>query len=122
MKWFKRVIVASAVFMFSLASAEPVQTKAVDINNDGKADIIYHKDGEYVGKIEADTNNDGKADITVHLKDGKFEHAAIDTDYDGQTDKEFKDNQEFIKWANENNPDYVDRLNQADWKFDMLDF
>ncbi|MFA6349555.1 MAG: hypothetical protein WCY12_01325 [Candidatus Omnitrophota bacterium] len=98
------------------------QAKTVDIDKDGDPDITYYKDGEYVGKVEADTNNDGKADITINIKDGKFQNAFVDTDYDGTADKEFKDDEQFLKWANENKPDYADKLNQANWKYDMLDF
>ncbi|MCX5712519.1 MAG: hypothetical protein NTY47_05565 [Candidatus Omnitrophica bacterium] len=115
-------------FSFALAEmpGEPVvlmpQIKAFDINKDGKAEVTYYKDGEYVGKVEADTNSDGKSDIIVHLKDGKFQDAAVDIDYDGKADKEFKDKEAFIKWVNENKPDYADKLNQANWKFDLVDF
>lgn len=144
MLWFKFLFATSIIFIVTIAQAEmpeaPVtpnpsdmqaqvspalplpQTKTVDINKDGKPDITYYQEGEFVGKVEADTNNDGKADITINLKDGKFQNAAVDTDYDGKTDKEFKDDEEFIKWANENKPDYIDQLNRANWKYDMLDF
>lgn len=98
------------------------QVKTVDVNKDGKHDITYHSDGKYVSKIEADTNYDGKPDVTVRLKDGKFHSAEADTDHDGKTDKKFTSAGDFNKWLNENNPDFNDKLDKADWQFDMLKF
>ncbi|MFH1889244.1 MAG: hypothetical protein ABH806_04055 [Candidatus Omnitrophota bacterium] len=96
--------------------------RTFDVNKDGKPDITYHSDGKYVAKVEADTNYDGNPDVAVHLKDGKFDSAEVDTDYDGTPDKQFSDVAEFNKWLNENKPDFNDKLNRADWQFDMIKF
>lgn len=103
------------------ASKGPV-TRSTDVNKDGKPDITYHKDGEYVGKIEADTNYDGKADITVHAKNGKFVSAEADTDYDGKPDKKFSDLKAFNEWLNANNEEFYKQLNSRDWDVALLKF
>ncbi|MGD0336838.1 MAG: hypothetical protein ABSB18_07065 [Candidatus Omnitrophota bacterium] len=96
--------------------------KAVDVNKDGKPDVIYYSDGKYVSKIKADTNYDGRPDIIVKLKDGKFQSAEVDTDYNGKPDKKFTDVKEFNKWVNENKPNFEDKLNRANWEFALLKF
>jgi len=96
--------------------------KTLDVNKDGKPDVIYQGDGKYVTKVEADTNFDGKPDITVHVKEGKFESAEVDTNYDGKIEKKFTDVKEFNKWLNQNHPDFNDKLNRRDWKFNALKF
>lgn len=99
-------------------------TKTVDVNKDGEPDVTYYSDsdGKYVARTEADTNYDGKPDVVVHTKDGKFDSAEVDTDYDGKPDKKFTDTGEFNKWLNENKPDFSDKLNKEEWRFDMIDF
>lgn len=99
-----------------------VTAKSLDVNNDGKADVVYHSDGKYVSKVEADTNYDGEYDITIYTKDGNFESAEADTDYDGKPDKKFSDVKEFNQWLNEKRPDFEDELNRPDWQFDLLKF
>ena len=96
--------------------------KTYDVNKDGKPDVTYYSDGKYITKVEADTNRDGKPDVTVHTKDGKFESAEVDTNYDGKTEKKFSDANAFNKWLNENHPDFNDKLNRADWQFDLNKF
>ena len=98
------------------------QTKAVDVNKDGKPDVTYHSDGKYVSKIEADTNYDGKPDVIVNLENGKFKSAQADTDYDGKVDKKFGNAKEFDKWLNEKHPDFKDKLSRTDWQFNLLNF
>ncbi len=99
-----------------------ITTKTYDVNKDGKPDVTYYSDGKYVAKAEADTNYDGKPDVTVFTKDGKFESAQVDTDYNGTADKQINDVKEFNKWLNRNHPDFNDRLNKDDWRFDLADF
>lgn len=101
---------------------ETAQIKTVDVNNDGAPDVTYYSDGAYVSKIEADTNYDGTPDVTVNLKDGKFESAEADTDYNGSVDKKFNNASEFSSWVNENHPDFNDKLNKANFQFDLLKF
>jgi hypothetical protein len=123
------VIISSILILFCVnvyaqgvsAPIGPV-TRTADVNKDGKSDIIYHKDGEHVGKIEADTNYDGKPDITVHAKNGKFVSAEADTNYDGKPDKKFSDLKEFNEWLNANNPDFYNQLNSRDWDVALLKF
>ena len=76
---------------------EPV-TKTVDLNKDGKPDIIYYRDGKYVGKVEMDTN------------------------YDGKPDKKFSDLKSFNQWLNSTNPDFYKQLNSRDWDLSLIKF
>jgi len=98
------------------------ETKTLDINNDGKTDITYHHDGEYVTKAVADTNFDGSDDVTVHIKDGEFHSAEVDTDHDGTTDRQFSDVAEFNQWLDESNPQFSDNLGCPDWRVTFLKF
>jgi len=110
---------------YSQTAPIPMQPQVItaDVNKDGKPDVFYYSDdGEYITKAEADTNYDGKSDVVVHTKDGKFESAEVDTDYNGTTDKKFDNAVEFNKWLNENNPDFNDSLNRADWRATMFKF
>lgn len=104
------------------AASTDAAAKTLDVNNDGAPDVNYYSDGKYVTRAEADTNYDGKPDVIVHTKDGKFDSAEVDTDYDGTTDKKFTDTESFNKWLNENKPDFNDKLNRADWQFDLMRF
>ncbi|MFA5116574.1 MAG: hypothetical protein WC486_04745 [Candidatus Omnitrophota bacterium] len=99
-----------------------VKTKAVDVDNDGKAEVTYHCDGKQVTKAQADTNDDGKPDITVNVKDGKFQSAHADIDHDQNPDKTFNDLQSFDKWINETHPDYDRTLNRGDWSMESVGF
>ncbi|MBM3250457.1 MAG: hypothetical protein FJZ09_06455 [Candidatus Omnitrophica bacterium] len=103
-------------------ASKALQTKTVDVDNDGDPDVTYYHDGNVIAKAEADTNNDGKPDVTVYTKDGKFESAEVDTDYDGTPDKKFSDVAEFNAWLNKNNPDFEKHLNQPDWEVAMFRF
>ena len=98
------------------------QTKTVDVNKDGKADVTYYHDGVNITKAEADTNYDGKPDVTVYVENGKFKSAEVDTDYDGKPDNKFSDTAEFNKWLNENQPDFKDSLGWQEWKVSMMRF
>jgi len=99
-----------------------IQTTTVDVNKDGKPDVTYYGEGKYVTRVEADTNYDGKPDVVMHIKDGKFESAEADTNYDGKTDKKFTDANAFNKWLNKHKPDFEDKLNRPDWRFEMMKF
>lgn len=96
--------------------------KAVDVNKDGKPDVNYYSDGEYVTKVEADTNYDGKPDVTVHVKNGKFESAESDIDYNGTPETKFTDAGGFNKWLNANHPDFNKELVKQDWRVKALEF
>ena len=98
------------------------QTKSVDVNKDGKPDVVYYGEGKYVRKVEADTNFDSKPDIVVHTKDGKFDSADVDTDYNGTYDKKFTSQTEFIKWINQKRPDFIGPLGIHDWQMDLIKF
>ena len=88
----------------------------------GGPDIIYYRDGKYVGKVEMDTNYDGKPDIVVHVKNGKFVSAEADTNYDGKPDKKFSDLKSFNQWLNSTNPDFYKQLNSRDWDLSLIKF
>jgi hypothetical protein len=91
------------------------KTTAVDVNKDGKSDVIYYHDGENITKIQADTNYDGTHDVVVYIEDGKFKEAHIDTDYDGAVDKKIEDTAQFKQWVNDNRPDFNDHLGWDDY-------
>ena len=128
----KRVSLFVALFLFCLnlsavypqqaVVTAPPMVKAVDVNKDGVPDITYHGQGKYVTRAEADTDYDGKTDVVVHVKDGKFESAEVDTDHNGTMDKKFTNSAEFDAWLNKDNPDFRDKLNRADWQFDLIKF
>jgi len=84
----------------------PMATKTVDLNKDGKPDIIYYGEGKNISRVEADTNYDGKPDVTVSLQNGKFVSAEVDTDYNGTVDKKFTDAGSFNQWLNKNHPEF----------------
>jgi hypothetical protein len=67
MKEISRVIILLSVFFFaniysgysqSRVASVPMkqETKTLDVNKDGRPDVIYYSDGKHVSKIEADTN------------------------------------------------------------------
>lgn len=128
MKKTMAIVLFSLLLNSSLALSQvvaPRQTpgmNSMDMNRDGKPDIIYYDEGKYIIKVEGDTNYDGKPDVIVHVKDGKFESAEVDTDYDGTPDKKFTDVGSFSKWLNENRPDWQDKLNRPDWEVTLFKF
>ncbi len=115
---YSQVVPASQI----TPASTKIETRTSDVNNDGKPDVTYYSDGKYVSKAEADTNYDGKPDITLYTENGKFKSAEVDTNYDGKIDKEFNDVSEFNKWLNENHSDFEDRLNKANWQFNLISF
>ena len=116
------VLSCCVVYLVYAQGAAAVKTKAVDINNDGKAEVTYYSDGKQVTKAQADTNKDGKPDVTVNVKDGKFQSAEVDTNNDGKVDKNFKDLKSFDDWLNQNHPDYDRTLNRGDWSMESVGF
>lgn len=109
------LILVTAVFCLGTCASCNPGPKTIDVNQDGKPDVIYHHDGENIHKIQADTNYDGTHDITVHIEDGKFKEAHIDADHDGTTDKVIKDPVQFKKWVNDNRPDFNEHLGWDDY-------
>jgi len=128
MKKISGIIVFILILFFVKAYAQEVAlpkealTRTADVNKDGSPDIIYHRDGKYVAKIEADSNYDGKPDIVVHAKDGKFASAEVDSNYDGKPDRKFSDLKAFNQWLNANNQDFYKQLNSRDWDLKLLEF
>lgn len=113
---------SSLVFSQVVAPKQTPGVSSLDMNRDGKPDVIYYDEGKYIIKVEGDTNYDGKPDVVVHVKDGKFESAEVDTDYDGTPDKKFTDVKTFSEWLNENRPDFQDKLNRPDWEVTLFKF
>jgi hypothetical protein len=101
--------------LFVSGGAYALETKAVDVNKDGKPDVTYYQHEGFATKVDADTNYDGKPDVTVYVENGKFDSAEADTDYDGKVDKQFNDQSQFKQWVNENRPDFNDSLGWDDW-------
>lgn len=132
----KRIVLVLFVFMAAavlfgvnsgyaqeiMGATGALQTKTIDVDKDGDADIIYYSDGKNVVKAEADTNNDGKPDVTVYTENGKFKSAEADTNYDGTPDKKFTDVTQFNTWMNTTNPEYDEYLNQPDWQASLFKF
>jgi len=104
------------------SASKQIETKRVDVDNDGKPDMTYYGDGKHVMKIIADTNYDGKPDVMVYNKDGKFESAQVDTDYNGTLETKFSDTVAFNKWLNAKHPNLKDKLNKTEWQFDLTEF
>ncbi len=103
-------------------TSKAVVVKTYDLNKDGKPDVTYYGDGQYVTKVEADTNYDGKPDVIVHTKNGKFDSAEVDSNYDGKVDMKFTDAAAFDKWLNANHPDFKDKLEKTDWRVNLKQF
>ncbi len=99
-----------------------IQATAIDIDKDGKPDVVYYYDDKYITMAEADTNKDGRADVRVYTRNGKFKSAEADTDYDGKADKEFSNPDDFDAWLNQNNPGYEDYLNRPNWEKTLFSF
>ena len=95
-------------------SSIPAAPKIVDLNKDGKPDVIYFGEGKNISKIEADTNYDGRPDVTVNLKDGKFVSAEVDSDYNGTVDKKYTDAESFNQWLNKTHPEFHDDIYFSD--------
>ncbi len=100
------------VVFFVLGAAPVNKTKSIDVNKDGKPDVVYYHDGKNVTGAKADTNYDGRTDVIVYAKEGKFKKAEVDTDHDGKFDKSFDSTAQFKQWVNENRSDFNDSL---DW-------
>jgi len=124
-------IFIAAAFLSGLSSGgaqemtgvtQALQTKSIDVDKDGDADVTYYSDGKNVVKAEADTDNDGKPDVTVYTEDGKFKSAEVDTDKDGKPDKKYNDVNEFNAWMKKNNSEFADYLNQPDWQASLFKF
>lgn len=96
--------------------------KEVDVNKDGKPEVVYYGDAKNVTEVEADTNYDGKPDVKVHIKDGKFESAEADTDYNGTMETKFTDAGGFNKWVNEKHPGFEKELVKQDWRVEAAKF
>ncbi|MDD5432084.1 MAG: hypothetical protein PHO70_03755 [Candidatus Omnitrophica bacterium] len=107
----------------SAVSMQKAATKSVDVNKDGKPDIVYHSsDGKKIDKIEADTNYDGKVDVVVNVFEGKFMSADVDENHDGKMDKKITKESEYVQWLNKNNSDFSDSLYRPNWEFGMVTF
>jgi hypothetical protein len=73
---------------------EVLTCKEVDLNHDGKIDLVYYYDEKgIVSMDEADTDFDGKFDMTVYYGGGKKVREEFDTNFDGKPDvwKYFED-------------------------------
>jgi len=62
--------------------------KQVDLNHDGKLDLIYYYDdkGAQTTLVEFDMDFDGKFDLTVYYANGKKVREELDTNYDQKAD------------------------------------
>jgi hypothetical protein len=67
---------------------EILTCKQVDLNHDGKLDIIYYYDDKGVQTTveEFDLDFDGKFDLTVYYVNGKKVREELDTNYDQRPD------------------------------------
>ena len=74
---------------------EILTCKEVDLNHDGKIDLVYYYDdkGATLTLDEADTDFDGKFDMTRYYANGKVVREELDTNFDGKPDvwKYFED-------------------------------
>ena len=116
------VLFCANLYAQEVPNSPQAQTKVSDVNGDGKADVTYHKDGEFIGKLEMDTNYDGRTDVVVNAKDGKFVSAQADTNHDGAMDKEFSDSKSFNEWLNANHNDFYEQSNSRDWDLTLMRF
>src|SRR4051794_30189268 len=68
--------------------AQVLACKQVDLNHDGKIDIVYYYDdkGVQTSLEEFDLDFDGKFDLTVYYVQGKKVREELDTNYDQHAD------------------------------------
>ena len=69
--------------------AQVMTCKQVDLNHDGKIDIVYYYDqsGQFTTLEEFDLDFDGRIDESVYYSNGKKVRAEYDTNYDNKSDK-----------------------------------
>ncbi len=67
---------------------EILTCKEVDLNHDGKVDLVSYYDdkGAQITMDEADADFDGKFDVTRYFVNGKKVREEFDTNFDGKTD------------------------------------
>jgi EF hand len=90
---------------------EVLTCKEVDLNHDGKIDLVYYYDDKGVVSMdEADTDFDGKFDMTVYYAGGKKVREEFDTNFDGRPDvwKYFEDEKLVRQERDTNNDGKVD--------------
>src|SRR6516164_3099430 len=68
---------------------EILTCKQVDLNRDGKIDLVYYYDekGAQTTVEEADLDFDGKFDLTIYYVNGKKVREELDTNFDGKVDQ-----------------------------------
>jgi hypothetical protein len=90
---------------------EVLTCKEVDLNHDGKVDLVYYYDDKGVVSMDqADTDFDGKFDMTVYYANGKKVRMEFDTNFDGRPDvwKYFEDEKLVRQERDTNNDGKVD--------------
>ncbi|HVZ89934.1 MAG TPA: hypothetical protein VHG72_23435, partial [Polyangia bacterium] len=91
---------------------EVLTCKEVDLNHDGKIDLVYYYDDKGVGLImdEADTDFDGKFDMTRYYANGKVVREELDTNFDQRPDvwRYFEDGKLVRQERDTNNDGKVD--------------
>ena len=96
--------------------AEVLACKQVDLNHDGKVDIIYYYDdtGSQSVLEEFDLDFDGRIDLTVYYAHGKKIREELDTNYDGKPDLwKFYEDDKLVRL--ERDSDYNGRVDQ--WEY-----
>src|SRR5436190_22946613 len=86
--------------------------KQVDLNHDGKLDIVYYYDdkGAQTTLEEFDLDFDGKFDLTVYYAQGKKVREELDTNYDQKPD--------LFKYYEEEKLVRIERDTNSDGKID----
>ena len=96
--------------------AQVMTCKQVDLNHDGKVDIIYYFDdtGTQSNLEEFDLDFDGRIDLTVYYANGKKVREELDTNYDGHSDLwKFYEDEKLVRV--ERDADYNGRVDQ--WEY-----
>src|ERR1700690_2092467 len=77
-----------ATTMVNGQKTQVLTCKQVDINHDGKLDIVYYYDDKGIQTTleEFDLDFDGKFDLTVYYVQGKKVREELDTNYDQKPD------------------------------------
>ena len=103
-------------FVANGQGAQVMTCKQVDLNHDGKVDIIYYYDdtGAQSNLEEFDLDFDGRIDLTVYYANGKKIREELDTNYDGQSDLwKFYEDEKLVRI--ERDSDFNARVDQ--WEF-----
>lgn len=73
--------------LVTFRQADKIVRQELDTNFDGKSDIWRHFEGEKIARVERDSDNDGKVDYWEYYEGGALDRIGFDVDGDGKIDR-----------------------------------